>query len=80
MPKFLEDRLKAEYPGNPHAVYGTLNALGAMHGSKETPKGRLMERKHVADVKAGKAEGMKPKGQHPHANLGAYLHKPKRGR
>ena len=73
MPKFLEDKLKAEYPNNPHAVYGTLNAIGAMHGNKETAKGRAMEAKHTRDVKTGKASG------HPHRNLGAYLH-PKKGR
>jgi len=49
MPKFLEDKLKKEYPNNPHAVYGTMNAIGAMHGNKETPKGAAMERKHVHD-------------------------------
>ncbi len=69
MPKFLEQKLKAEYPGNDRAVYGTLNQLGAMHGNKETPKGRAMQAKHEA--KAG----------HPnrHKNLGGYLH-PKKGR
>jgi hypothetical protein len=66
-------------PGNPRAVWGTLNSIGAMHGNKETPKGRAMERKHVADVKAGKAEGMKPKG-HPGSNLGRFLHPPKKSR
>lgn len=49
MPKFLEDKLKREYPNNPHAVYGTMNAIGAMHGNKETAKGAAMEKKHVAD-------------------------------
>jgi len=48
MPKFIEDKLKREYPNNPHAVYGTLNKIGAMHGNKETAKGRAMERKHDA--------------------------------
>ncbi len=67
MPKFLEDRLKAEYPNNPHAVYGTLNAIGAMHGNKETAKGAQMQAKHNRDVRAGKTG-------HPHKNLGAYLH------
>ncbi|HWH59306.1 MAG TPA: hypothetical protein VN682_16880 [Terriglobales bacterium] len=46
MPKFLEDALKKEYPGNPSAVYGTMNKIGAMHGNKETAKGREMEAKH----------------------------------
>ncbi len=66
MPKFLETKLKREYPNNPHAVYGTLNAIGAMRGNKETAKGRAMDAKHA---KAG--------GRHPHKNLGAYLHKSK---
>lgn len=44
MPKILEDKLKREYPGNPHAVYGTLNKIGAMHGNKETKKGKVMEK------------------------------------
>ncbi len=48
MPAFLEKKLKAEYGNNPGAVYGTLNKIGAMHGSKETAKGREMERKHLA--------------------------------
>lgn len=52
MPKFLEDRLKREYPGNPSAVYGTLNKLGMMHGNKETAKGKAAQKKH--DAKKGK--------------------------
>lgn len=44
MPKILEAKLKKEYPNNPHAVYGTLNKIGAMKGSKETKKGRKMEK------------------------------------
>ena len=51
LPKFLEAKLKAEYPGNDRAVYGTLNAIGAMHGNKETAKGKAMEKKHAADMK-----------------------------
>ncbi len=47
MPKFLEDKLKAEYPNNPHAVYGTMNKIGAMHGNKETAKGRAMDAQHA---------------------------------
>ena len=50
MPKFLEDKLKEEYPDNPGAVYGTMNKIGAMHGNKETAKGRAMDRKHERDV------------------------------
>ena len=59
MPKFLEEKLKAEYGNNPHAIYGTMNKIGAMHGNKETEKGREMERKHshrAAYIKAYKVK------------------------
>jgi hypothetical protein len=46
MPKFLEDKLKKQYPNNPHAVFGTMNKLGAMRGNKETAKGKRMQAKH----------------------------------
>lgn len=36
MPKFLEDKLKAEYGNNPRAIYGTMNKIGAMkHEAKK---------------------------------------------
>jgi hypothetical protein len=54
MPKFLEDKLKREYPNNPGAVWGTMNKLGAVRGNKITAKGKQMERKHAADVRKGK--------------------------
>ena len=54
MPKFLEKKLQAEYGNNPRAIYGTMNAIGAMHGNKETAKGRAMDRKHAAKVKGTK--------------------------
>lgn len=57
MPKFLEDKLRAEYGDNPHAIYGTMNKIGAMHGNKETAKGRRMEAKHERDM------GKKYKGE-----------------
>ena len=57
MPKFLEDKLKKEYPDNDKAVYGTMNKLGAMKGNKETAKGRAMTKKHNA--KKGKKRGSK---------------------
>lgn len=65
MPKFLEDKLRREYPGNERAIYGTLNNMGAMKGNRETPKGRAMDAKHATG--------------HPHANLGKFLH-PKKTR
>lgn len=46
MPAFLEKKLKKEYPDNPGAVYGTMNKLGYMKGSKETKKGKYAEKKH----------------------------------
>lgn len=36
----VESKLKREYPGNPGAVYGTLNKVGLMRGSKTTAKGK----------------------------------------
>ena len=42
MPAFLEAKLKREYPNNPHAVYGTMNKIGAMRGNKITRKGLAM--------------------------------------
>ena len=54
MPKFLENKLKREYPGNPRAVYGTLNKLGAMKGNKETAKGKRMTAKHLKDMLSGR--------------------------
>jgi hypothetical protein len=50
MPKFLEKKLRAEYGDNPHAIYGTMNKLGAMRGNKITAKGREMEKKHEAKM------------------------------
>lgn len=44
-PKFLEEKLKKEYDNNKHAIYGTLNKLGYMKGSKETAKGRALDKK-----------------------------------
>ncbi len=50
VPEFLIKKLKKEYPNNPSAVYGTLNNLGMMHGSKETPKGVAAQAKHERDI------------------------------
>ena len=36
----VEGKLKRQYPGNPGAVYGTLNKIGLMRGSKTTAKGK----------------------------------------
>lgn len=53
MPKFLEDKLKAEYGADSSTPYKVMNAIGAMHGNKETAKGRSMEAKHERDMKMG---------------------------
>jgi len=57
MPEFLEQKLKAEYRAKgkkgralAHAVYGTLNAIGAMHGNQVTAKGERMQAKHERDT------------------------------
>jgi hypothetical protein len=41
----VEGKLRARYPDNPGAVYGTLNKVGLMQGSKVTAKGRRAARK-----------------------------------
>ena len=58
MPEFLEKKLKKEYPGDPGAVFGTMNKLGAMRGNRETPKGTEMQRKHDAKSKRKKYKKM----------------------
>jgi hypothetical protein len=50
MPQFLEKKLRAHVPAGvdpDRYVYGAMNNLGAMHGSKITAKGRRMEKKHA---------------------------------
>ncbi len=59
VPKFLEAKLKKEYPSNPAAVYGTMNSIGAMRGSKITPKGEEMEKKHENLLKSGRTAKVK---------------------
>lgn len=51
-PKFLEKKLEKEYGDNKHAIFGTMNKIGAMKGNKETAKGREMEKKHESKRKA----------------------------
>jgi hypothetical protein len=52
MPKFLENKLKAEYGADSKIPYKVMNSIGAMRGNKETPKGKAMERKHEKDKKS----------------------------
>jgi hypothetical protein len=51
MPAFLEKKLAAEYGKGSPIVYATMNKLGAMHGNKETARGRAMQAKHDRDSK-----------------------------
>jgi hypothetical protein len=46
MPKFLEDKLKAEYGQGSSTPYKIMNKLGGMKGNKETAKGKAMQKKH----------------------------------
>lgn len=52
MPKFLEDKLKAEYGADSKIPYKVMNAEGLMRGNKETAKGRAAEAKHERDTAA----------------------------
>lgn len=55
MPAFLERKLRANVPKGVNAdryVYGAMNNMGAMRGSKITAKGKAMEKKHNRKVKA----------------------------
>lgn len=49
MPAFLEQKLKAEYGDDSAIPYKVMNAIGAMRGNKETPKGAAMQAKHDRD-------------------------------
>lgn len=53
MPKFIEAKLKSEYGNNKHAIYGTMNSIGAMRGNKETAKGAAMQKKHDKKITLG---------------------------
>lgn len=62
MPKFLEDRLKAEAASKgltgrqaDRYTFGAMNNRGLMRGNVETPKGAALQAKHERDVKAGTA-------------------------
>jgi len=64
MPVFLESRLKKAaakkgFSGDKadHYVYGALNNQGVMKGSKETAKGKKMQKKH--DAKTGGQDKMR---------------------
>lgn len=45
MPKILEEKLKKEYGAKSDVPYKIMNKLGFMRGSKETAKGKALDRK-----------------------------------
>ena len=49
-PAFLENKLKKEYGKDSKVPYAVMNKIGAMHGNKETAKGKEMEKKHHSKV------------------------------
>ena len=66
MPKFLEKKLRQEarkkgFSGKKadQYVYGGMNNMGAMHGSKETAKGAEMEKKHEDKMKKGSGHNLR---------------------
>jgi hypothetical protein len=66
MPRFLEQRLRSEASQKGLTgdradtyVFGALNNMGAMRGSKTTEKGRAMERKHEVVKRAMSKLGRK---------------------
>ncbi len=50
MPAFLEKKLKDKYGADSAVPFKIMNSIGAMHGNKETDKGREMEAKHESDL------------------------------
>ena len=54
----VESKLKAEYPGKPGAVYGTLNKIGLMRGNKPTAKGLKKARLNKKKPSAPKSTAM----------------------
>ena len=68
MPRFLEDRLKAEAASRgmtgkaaDRYTYGAMNNMGAMKGNVETTLGATMEAKHEAKVGVPRAKSAMPK-------------------
>lgn len=68
-PKFLEKKLRSEYGGNKHAIYGTMNKIGAMKGNKETAKGKKMEKKHERKVHKESSHERALRKKHEHETI-----------
>ena len=68
MPKFMESVLKKAaaakgFKGKraDHYVYGAMNNMGAMSGSKETAKGKAMQAKHDRKLSSASAAKIRTK-------------------
>ena len=48
----VESKLKSRYGSNAHAIYGTLNKAGLMHGNKVTKKGAKKAKPRMLKHKA----------------------------
>ncbi len=59
MPKALEEKLKKEYGAKSDIPYRIMNSAGLMKGSRVTPKGEAMEKKHENLLKSGRAGKIK---------------------
>lgn len=53
MPKFLEKKLKKSYGKGSKVPHKIMNSIGAMRGSKETKKGKDMQKKHDEKTSGG---------------------------
>ncbi len=47
----LENSLRAKYGSNDHAIFGTLNKVGLMKGSRVTKKGRQASKSRLRKAK-----------------------------
>lgn len=63
MPEFLEKKLKKKFGAKSKAPYKIMNSIGAMHGNKETSKGKEMEYKHNLKIKGLHSEKPKKKSK-----------------
>lgn len=71
MPKFLENKLKAEYGADSAVPYKVMNSLGAMKGNAETLKGRAMQKKHQAKLSAATAARIRDKADSIMGTMGS---------
>jgi hypothetical protein len=61
MPKFPENKLKAEYGSKSKIPFKVMNAIGAMRGNQETAKGAQMEAKHKLKSEGHEYDSRRPR-------------------